>query len=264
MSDALPSPSGTPHDSRLIDVDGHGLYLDCKGSGSPTVVYVHGWTDKRTHVPHEGAEAIQTLLADDHRVCLYDRRNVGSSETVDAAQTPDDMLHDMEGVLANGGVEPPYILMAASFGGLLAYSFLNHHPDQVSGVVFLDAFFPDELALDAYLPADKTFQHFQDDDMCCTLERINEYALIDGLQQYIGHEPAIPMIYLAAAQGPRGGWNPKSPDYSPHFTEAQQAFVDRFSPGELRWVDAPHFMEPEIPDVIAQAVRDVAAGAETG
>lgn len=39
------------------------------------------------------------LLIDDYRVCLYDRRNVGSSETVDAVQTPGDVVRDMSAVL---------------------------------------------------------------------------------------------------------------------------------------------------------------------
>ena len=38
-------------------------------------------------------------------------------------------------------------------------------------------------------------------------------------------------------------------------------YVDRFSPGKLVWVDAPHFMEPAIPDEIAHAIRQVIAQA---
>ena len=49
----------------------------------------------------------------------------------------------------------------------------------------------------------------------------------------------------------------ESPEYDARILEAQAAFVDRFSPGILRWVDAPHFMEPVVPDVIADAVREV-------
>ena len=262
-----PTSSATPGESEpastadagMVDVDGRGLYLGCTGTGSPTVVYVHGWVNDENYVPHESAQAISELLADDYRVCLYDRRNVGSSETLDAVQTPDDMRHDMEAVLANGGVEPPYILMAASFGGLVAYDYLNHHPDQVTGLVLLDAMFPDELALDEYLPSDSTFLHYSSDDMCCTLERISQYDLISGLQQYIGHEPAVPMVYLASLQEPRDENDYGSPEYDARVLDSQQAFVDRFTPGELRWVDAPHFMEPAIPGEIAQAVRDVVA-----
>ena len=37
----------------------------------------------------------------------------------------------------------------------------------------------------------------------------------------------------------------------------QAAYVERFSPGERVEVDAPHFMEPVVPDEIAAAVRRV-------
>ena len=50
----------------------------------------------------------------------------------------------------------------------------------------------------------------------------------------------------------------ESPKYNARILDAQAAYVDRFSPGILHWVDAPHFMEPVVPDVIAGAVREVA------
>jgi pimeloyl-ACP methyl ester carboxylesterase len=251
--------SSSPTEDHLVDVGGHKLYLSCEGSGSPTVVYVHGWVNDEGYVPHDSAQGISDLLSDDYRVCLYDRRNVGSSETVDGVQSPAAMRHDMERVLRNGGAKPPYILMAASFGGLVAYDYLNHHPDQVSGLVFLDTMFPDELALDRYLPHDATFRYYKHDDMCCTLERISQYLLISGLQKYIGHEPAVPMTYLASKQEPRTQNDYQSPEYDARIIKAQKAFVHRFSPGRFEWVDAPHFMEPVIPDQIATAVREVAA-----
>ena len=74
----------------------------------------------------------------------------GSSETVDAVQTPKDMLHDMEGrVLAAGGVDPPYILM----GSLVrrpgrVFVPCGAHPEDVVGMVLIDTMFPDELRLD--------------------------------------------------------------------------------------------------------------------
>jgi pimeloyl-ACP methyl ester carboxylesterase len=208
-------------------------------------------------VPHTSAQAISDLLDDDYRVCRYDRRNVGSSESVDAVQTPKDMLQDMEGVLAGGGVEPPYILMAASFGGLVATAYLNAHPGDVAGMVLIDTMFPDELRLDRYLPRDYRFVYYNRDDKCCTQERISQFALITSLQPDIGNEPAIPVIYLASEQEPRDQNDFESPAYDARILGAQRAYVDRFSPGILRWVDAPHFMEPVVPDVIARAVREV-------
>jgi pimeloyl-ACP methyl ester carboxylesterase len=64
----------------------------------PTVVFVHGWINDAS-VPHVHATGVSDRLVDDFRVCLYDRRNVGSSETVDAVQTPADVVRDMHAVL---------------------------------------------------------------------------------------------------------------------------------------------------------------------
>ena len=243
----------------LYDVGGHRLYLECTGDGPLTVVYVHGWVNNPEYVPHNSAIRIRDRLSRDYRVCLYDRRNVGSSETVDAVQTPADMLHDMEAVLEAGGVEPPYILMAASFGGLVASAYLQEHPDDVVGMVLIDTMFPDELRLDRYIPRDFRFVYYRQDDKCCTLERIAQFDLIRSLQDAIGKEPDIPVIYLASEQEPRTENPYESPEYDARILDAQAAYVDRFSPGILRWVDAPHFMEPVVPDVIADAVREVDA-----
>ena len=186
----------------LYDVGGHKLYMSCAGDGPTTVVFVHGWINDAS-VPHVHATGVRDRLVDDFRVCLYDRRNVGSSETVDAVQTPRDVVRDMRAVLRAGGEKPPYILWAGSFGGLVASAYLKAHPDEVTGVVFVDAMFPDELGLDRYLPRQHTFKHFDREDKCCTLERISQFDLIRSLQPTIGREPDIPAIYLAAKWQPR-------------------------------------------------------------
>jgi pimeloyl-ACP methyl ester carboxylesterase len=256
-----PEPSVTSAASTetadLYDVGGHKLYMSCAGAGPMTVVFVHGWVNQSGFIPHEAATAVRDLLTDDYRVCLYDRRNVWPSETVDAVQTTKDVVREMHAVLRAGGEEPPYILYAGSFGGLVASAYLEAHPEDVEGMVLVDAMFPDELELDRYLPEEYTFKHFRKEDKCCTLERISQYDLIRSLQDAIGKEPDIPLIYLASEQEPRNENNYESPEYDARILDAQAAYVDRFSPGILRWVDAPHFMEPVVPDVIADAVREV-------
>ena len=243
--------------TEMYDVGGHKIYMSCAGDGDMTVVLVHGWVNDAGFVPHDHATGVRDLLSSDYRVCLYDRRNVGSSETVDAVQKPGDMVRDMHAVLAAGGEEPPFILWAGSFGGLVASAYLKAHPEDVAGMVLVDAMFPDELKLDRYLPREYTFKYFRKEDKCCTLERISQYDLIRSLQPTIGKEPDIPVIYLASQQEPRNENDFESPEYDARILDTQAAYVDRFSPGILRWVDAPHWMEPVVPDVVAEAVREV-------
>ena len=91
VDDSSPAITGVDVVERMYDVGGHKLFMSCAGSGSPTVVYLHGWINDAWISPHANGEHIRRHLTD-HRVCLYDRRNVGSSQTVDAVQTHQDML----------------------------------------------------------------------------------------------------------------------------------------------------------------------------
>jgi len=240
-----------------FDVGGHELFLRCEGSGSPAVVYMHGSIIDSEVLPHASGTGFQQLLADDYQTCVYDRRNVGASDTVDAAQLPADALEDMRNLLTVAGVEPPYVLVGASFGGMLSYLYANEHPDEVVGMVLLDAMFPDELELEPLFPAEDTFQALSEADETESLERISHFKVLTAGQRFIGKEPDIPVTYLASG---REGYEDNDygiPAYTSQIRTLQAAYVERFSPGSLITVAAPHFMEPVVPDQIAAAVRGV-------
>lgn len=244
-----------------FDVGGHELFMRCEGSGSPTVVYMHGAITDPGVVAHSNATGIMRLLADDYRMCAYDRRNVGDSETVDAPQLPRDALADMHALLDEAGIAPPYVLLGASFGGALAYLYANEHTDDVVGMVLLDAMFPDELSLEhLFPPADRQVAYSKDDEQN-GLERISAFKVLKAGQSFIGKEPDIPVTYLASDTEGYEDNDFGIPEYDKRIQRVQAAYVDRFSPGTLIRVDAPHFMEPAIPREIAQALRDVIAQA---
>jgi pimeloyl-ACP methyl ester carboxylesterase len=241
----------------MFDVGGHQLYLHCEGTGSPTIVYLHGSIKDPGPQPVSNARRIQDEISDTNRFCAYDRRNVGRSETVDAVQTPDALLSDLRGVLDAAAIEPPYVLLGASFGGLPAYVYANTYPDEVVGMVLLDSMFPDELSLEYLFPLEDRYEAFDTEDENDSLERISHYDMQMAAQPFIGDEPDIPLIYLASEQEPwdEQGWG--VPEYDAQILDVQAGFVDRFAPGELIWVDSPHFMEPVVPTEIASALRTV-------
>jgi pimeloyl-ACP methyl ester carboxylesterase len=248
----------------MFDVGGHELHLRCAGTGSPTVLYLHGAIWDPGPQPVSTARPIEERLSDSYQFCAYERRNVGTSDTVDAPQRPDDVLADLNGLLDAAGVEPPYVLLGASFGGLVANIYANTHPDDVVGMVLLDAMFPDELSLDDLFPVEERYETLDAEDENDTLERISHFKMISTAASFIGKEPAIPVIYLASAQEP---WNEQDfgiPEYDAQIIDLLEGYVGRFSPGELVWADSPHFMEPAIPDQIAESVRTVIARAEQG
>jgi hypothetical protein len=72
-----------------FDVGGHKLYMRCQGTGSPTVVYLHGYIHDPSGGGSASAGTIPDLLATRNRVCVYDRANVGRSEPVAGPLRPE-------------------------------------------------------------------------------------------------------------------------------------------------------------------------------
>ena len=93
----LPVPSGADVDG-LVRVGGHDLAVHCTGSGSPTVVILHGWIDQPGITSYDYYGALTDELKSEFRVCSYDRANVGDSDTVAGTQTPEMVVGDLNGL----------------------------------------------------------------------------------------------------------------------------------------------------------------------
>jgi pimeloyl-ACP methyl ester carboxylesterase len=119
---------------RMIDVGGHRLYIECSGSGSPTVVLQAGL----------GAESsswarIAPNVAASTTVCAYDRAGLGRSEEAPSPQDGIALATDLHTLLERAGVAGPYVLVGHSSGGPYVRVFADRYPDQVAGMVLLDA-----------------------------------------------------------------------------------------------------------------------------
>jgi pimeloyl-ACP methyl ester carboxylesterase len=119
---------------QLVDVGGHRLHLDCTGSGSPTVVLQSGLGEFSATWAR-----IAPAVAGTTRVCAYDRAGQGWS---DDAPHPQDGLAaaaDLHTLLARAGETGPYVLVGHSIGGDHAMAYATRYPEQVAGMVLLDA-----------------------------------------------------------------------------------------------------------------------------
>ena len=85
------------------------------------------------------------------------------------------------------------------------------------------------------------------------------YASGEQLDAAADNVPAVPALLLIPDED--------HTEVPPEFVEAAEAYrelqedaMDLFDPGEVRLVASPHYMEPEIPEEIAAAVREVIGG----
>ena len=120
---------------RLIDVGGHAMRISCIGSGSPTVVLEPGLGESGAMM----AGWIQPAVATSTRVCVYDRPGRGWSQSPAHPQDAVANAADLHALLARAEVDGPYVLVGHSSGGAYVKVFAAQYPDEVAGMVLLDA-----------------------------------------------------------------------------------------------------------------------------
>ncbi len=135
----------------LVDIGGgRQIYLECSGTGSPTVVLESGlrgsadvWSMSSAGEP---APTVFPEVAKFTRVCVYDRpgtvvggESPSRSDPVSQPITAQDVVADLHALL-NAAEEPgPYVLVGHSYGGLIVRLYASTYPQNVSGLVLIDA-----------------------------------------------------------------------------------------------------------------------------
>lgn len=183
----------------LLDVNGHDIYSRCSGAGSPTIVYFSGWAPDPSKLGVSAIKAIEAADDGRHRICSYERRNTGRSETVEGTQSPQDIVADVDGVLEAMGEDGPFVLLGASFGGLVSGAYAVAHPDRVAGILLLDSSLPDDYVIDERHGFDgMCLKANREADAWDSLEKIDNCRLSNWAYDRRDREPDVPLIYLAA------------------------------------------------------------------
>jgi pimeloyl-ACP methyl ester carboxylesterase len=132
-----------PPPGKLVDVGGYRLHINCQGQGDPTVVIEAANGDFSL-----GWGLVQREVAKFTRICTYDRAGLGWSERSPQPRTAHSIVEGLHTLLARSGVEPPYVLVGHSLGGLFVRLYAHEHPDQVAGMVLVDAAHEEQLLRD--------------------------------------------------------------------------------------------------------------------
>src|SRR6516225_9946496 len=139
--------------AKRVDIGGgRMMYIECRGSGSPTVLLISG-TDTASDLWHAADQKGPTVYDDIQkttRVCAYDRpgaphldQTFSRSNPVPQPTNPQDGVDDLVALLKAADVPGPYVLVAHSFSGTIARVFAGEHPDEVKGIVFVDVLTPE-------------------------------------------------------------------------------------------------------------------------
>jgi pimeloyl-ACP methyl ester carboxylesterase len=129
-----------PAPGQMVDVGGYQLHIYCIGEGSPTVILeaaFPGTVDNWSWVQPEVAKAT--------RVCAYDRAGMGWSDPGPEPRDAQQIASGLRTLLDNAGIEGPYVFAGHSLGGLFVRQYVAQYPDEVAGMVLVEATHPDVL-----------------------------------------------------------------------------------------------------------------------
>jgi pimeloyl-ACP methyl ester carboxylesterase len=221
--------------------------LDCAGTGTPTVVLLHGSIFEPVDVADAGSSQ-WTWTRDelgDTRTCAYDRRNVGQSEQVPGMSSAEDAIEDLHGLLRAAGEEPPYVLAGYSFGGLLSLLYAGTYPDEVDGIVLVDATLPLEWDLDPPGIAAQV-----EEELNANAERIDFYGAGATTDAVLDRLPEVPITYMFALQQ-----DPYPKEWKGAYPAALRTFMRDLPEGRLEEFDTTHDMVYTIPSDVADQIQ---------
>lgn len=156
---------------------------------------------------------------------------------------------DLRALLDAAELEPPYVLLGASFGGVIAHLFAGTYPDDVAGIVMLDSMVPNEIELDILLPPEDRFRYGED---IGSNEGLDHYAALhEALAVPV---PDIPLSFMFATRESR---MLDVPAFDALIMDVMRAYVDTYDPGSWVEVDSPHFMEQAVPDAIVEQLHNL-------
>jgi CubicO group peptidase (beta-lactamase class C family)/pimeloyl-ACP methyl ester carboxylesterase len=278
---ATPSDTATGEFARLVDIgNGRKMYLKCSGAGSPTVIFESGYrndADIWSAQIEPGNLTVFPEVAKFTHVCAYDRPgtlldadHLGRSDPVEMPRTAQDLVSDLHLLLQKAHIPGPYVLVAHSFGGIFARLYASTYPDEVIGMVLVDAL--SENVRSGLTPEQwKLYANFGFKEPPPGLEKYKEIETLDVDTSFDQMEKAktarplrqIPLVVLTQGQPfDLSPWQPLPADFPAALDKAWHAAQDAQATlvsgsKHIIATKSSHYIQIQQPKLVIDAIRDV-------
>jgi pimeloyl-ACP methyl ester carboxylesterase len=197
-------------------------------------------------------EGVRSGLSGFAPVFSYDRGGVGGSGAVTGTRPSSVVAEELRATLVAAGVRPPYVLVAHSIGGVHARVFAHRHPQEVAGVVLVDA--PHESLLGMMGPDDLAAVAA---DMRHPGSRAEVLAQATSVAEVAASRlPDVPLSVITSMR-PEPGEGPGTRDL---LAGLQGEWLRQVRRAEQVRTDVGHMVPLEAPGVIVDATRRVLSG----
>ena len=262
--------------AKVFPVDGHGVFVQCMGRGSPTIVLISGagvssesWeyvgdTTDTADPPKKSPEAVEPQLVKVTRVCSYDRPGTSgfddspsrSTAVTQPTTTQGDarILHD---ALRVAGVSSPYVLVGHSWGGFIATTYDRLYPNEVGGMVLID---PGSQYLQTVLPADIWNAWMQAIAASGSKNPAGEQPDYPASIAFLSTLPTVkkvPTVVLTSDKPIDFLGIGDAPKNHPDWVEAQSLLARSLRGKQITKTDSGHFIQTENPALVIAQTKTV-------
>lgn len=288
---ATASASATSGDiAGLVDIGGRKIYLEGRGAGSPTVVLLSGyrtsgryWTDDLLH-SDAPRQMVMPGVAEFTRVFTYDRPGTyapigeeilnGRSDPIAQPRTATEVVDELHALLQAAEVPGPYVLAGHSLGGFFSRLYAATYPDEVIGLVLVDAF---SERLETILPPEKydALKRLNQSGGTDTVIPIPGYGDVETLpwggdnevmREAAAASPLAPMPLAVLAHGkpfplPADAQGFTAEELEGYLRAANEDLA-ALVPDARFWVasESGHDIHQDQPELVIEAIRQVVAG----
>jgi pimeloyl-ACP methyl ester carboxylesterase len=246
-------PTALPDVFDKVDVGGYRLAYQCVGTGSPTIIAEAGYDTGGT----TAFAGVLEQLGQISRVCTYDRAGTGNSDDRPPARakglTSMDEAHELDALLRSADIQPPYVVVAHSYGGFVSRLFVASHPDATQALVLIESSHEDEIGPYARYYGDDPAGDWVDGG-----DLLDIRATADELRSKARDFGSMPLIVIRAEtyQDVLSGslWRRTQADLATLSSDAV----------EIEALHSGHFVQDDNPDVVVAAVRAAVTAARSG
>ena len=134
------TPTKAPQDS-MIQLSDNALHMMSLGEGEFTVIFESGFGNDLAHW-----RMVAPQISTKAKVVVYSRAGYGKSEPIAKARTLTESTNELQQLIAQADLTPPFIFVGHSYGAHIIRTFAAQNPTSVAGLVFVD-------------PANEKFMH---------------------------------------------------------------------------------------------------------
>jgi pimeloyl-ACP methyl ester carboxylesterase len=265
----------------LIEIGrGRKMYLECRGTGSPTVVLISGtrgahddWTDlidskNPAGAMKPGESAVFPQVSKFTRVCAYDRPGTTRNDNTGTDSTPvlqpttaQQGITDLHALLNAAKESRPYVLVGHSWGGLIARLFASTYPDEVVGLVLVD---PASEFLKTSLTPEQWATYIEATKKLIEPKGLEAPDHARTLDLLYGTPVVHPMPVVVLTSDKRFDFGAGGPETWGAWRSAHDRLAKLLNAKHISNTNSGHAIQMDQPQLVVDAIRQVVEAARSG